>query len=180
MSKKLSNEELIENHFSATLNATSTLYNLKLFSHQLVIIFSAIDTFGLLDAPSNQTSATGSSFKEWAKKYIIPHQGITFTEEDLWGARCGILHTHTSDSDLAKKGKAKILVYITGDYTSDIAKQRAADIIAMPGGNHLPVHFDNIYQAFIASFAPFILDLKAKCTSDVAIEARLRNIIHTF
>lgn len=174
-------EEMLEKFLCATVDATSILYKKELYGHLLVIIYSAIDTFGLLAAPPNQVSSTGDSFKNWVKKYIVtPNTNIEFNEIDLWGARCAVLHTFTAGSDLSRKGQAKELVYYGGDPTSQAAKQIDAQVRAMPGGNHLPVHFETLYSAFIQAIRPFISDLENLCTSDANAKERLKNVLQIY
>jgi hypothetical protein len=81
----------------------------------LVLIYSGFDTFGLLAALPNVLDATGDTYKQWCDKYILPRiksvEGDPVTPVDLWGARCGMLHTSTPLSDLERKGKAHQIWY---------------------------------------------------------------------
>ena len=56
-----------------------------------------------------------------------------YTPEDIWGARCGLLHTHTASSKLSRQGKARQLHYYTanGPITPDV--QRDFDMQAIKG-----------------------------------------------
>lgn len=174
-------EEMLENFLCATVDATSALYEKKLYGHLLIIIYSSMDTFGLLIAPSAQVSSTGDSFKNWVKKYITtPNTNIEFNEIDLWGARCAVLHTFTSGSDLSRRGQARELVYYGGDPTSKAAQQMDAHVRAMPGGAHLPVHFETLYNAFIQAIEPFMSDLKTLCNSDPNAKKRLKNVLQIY
>lgn len=56
-------DEMLEGYFLATTKAIGTLFKEDLLPHSLVIIYSTIDTCGLLDAPVTQTEATGESFQ---------------------------------------------------------------------------------------------------------------------
>lgn len=180
MSKNLDIDGMIEKYLLATIQATGKLYELGLYGHLLVVVYSAIDTVGLLDAPSSQTTASGQSFKNWVKKYLLTYPGIEFNEVDLWGARCAVLHTFTSQSELSQSGKAKELMYFGGEKNSDAAKKFDVEIRAMPGGNYLPVHFETLYLAFIKAVGIFSTDLTARCRSDKAVSDRLSNVLQTF
>ena len=81
-------EQMIEGYFLSTTKAIGILFRERLLPHSLIVIYSTIDTCGLLDAPSTQTVATGASFKEWVKKYVLVYPGLEFNEIDLWAARC--------------------------------------------------------------------------------------------
>jgi hypothetical protein len=40
---------------------------------------------------------------------------LNVTSDDLWGARCGLLHTFTPASDKSRAGIARELKYVRGD-----------------------------------------------------------------
>jgi hypothetical protein len=177
MSSSLATDQMISRYLSSTVDAIGLLYQKDLYGHLLIIIYSSIDTLGLLDAPPDQTSASGASFKSWAKKYLLSDPTIEFSETDLWAARCSVLHTFTSESDLSKSGKAKELQYYSGDKTSPSAIQFVSLAKSIQGGRHLPVHFEDLIQAFLSGLTRFVDDLDASCTADVAYNDRLRKIL---
>lgn len=81
----------------------------------LILIYSGIDTFGLLAAPPVALDATGDTCKQWCEKYILPRihsvEGKSVTAVDLSAARCGVLHTSTPVSKLEREGKANQFWY---------------------------------------------------------------------
>jgi len=81
----------------------------------LALIYSGIDTLGLLGAPPGVTDATRSTFMPWCETYIVPRvqsvEGDPLTAIDLYGARCGVLHTSTPTSALGRKGDAREVWY---------------------------------------------------------------------
>jgi hypothetical protein len=81
----------------------------------LALIYSGIDTLGLLDAPPSVSDATRSTFMPWCETYIIPRvqsvEGDPLTAIDLYAARCGVLHTSTPASNLGRKGDAREIWY---------------------------------------------------------------------
>ncbi|UTA53166.1 hypothetical protein L3D22_12365 [Lysobacter soli] len=170
-------EQLITGYFTGTVEAITTLYQRELYGQVLILIYAAIDTAGLLDAPPSQTTASGESFKNWTKKYLLVQPNIEFDEVDLWGARCAVLHTFTSQSNLSNAGKAKELQYYSGDKESPAAKQFVSIAKTMQGGKHLPVHYEDFLQAFFAAIRAFVHDLDANCSSNSAYLDRLRNIL---
>ncbi|MEQ1511480.1 MAG: hypothetical protein ABL934_02245 [Lysobacteraceae bacterium] len=99
----------LERFFLATAEALTTLNEKNLYGEGLVVAYSAIDSLGLLDAPPAQINASGPAFKAWVDKYLIKQKGVTFTSNDLWAARCVVLHTSTSESDLSRAASAKQL-----------------------------------------------------------------------
>ncbi len=173
----LTTEQMIEGYFLATTKAVGTLFREGLCGHTLVIIYSTIDTCGLLDAAPSQTSATGDSFKAWVKKYMLIQPGIEFNDVDLWGARCSILHTFTSESDLSKSGKARELQYYSGEKAAPHVQQFVSFTKTHDSGKHLPIHYGDLCEAFFQAIKAFVPDLYANCQSSQPYKQRLRKIM---
>jgi len=110
----MTTKDFIDRFALDTIEATRIVYERKLFGHLMIFIYSAIDAMGLLDAPPEQTEANGKSFQAWVKKYLLSNPEILFNEIDLWAARCSVLHTFTSQSDLSNRGKARQIQYYSG------------------------------------------------------------------
>ena len=104
----------IEKYINSVIEAVDILHEKALFGQVLTIIYSSIDACGLLDASAEQNKATGKTFKDWVNKYLLPVSSLECSADDLWGARCAVLHTHTAVSDLSKASKVKEIQYISG------------------------------------------------------------------
>ena len=176
----LTTDQMIERYFSGAIEAVTALFDKALYGHVLIVIYSTIDTCGLLDAPATQVSASGDSFKNWVKKYLPANPGIEFNEIDLWAARCAVLHTFTSESDLSRAGKARELQYYSGDKSSPQGQHLISFTKSLDGGKHLPVHFGDLCEAFYAAIKKFIYDLDANCANSQAHADRLRNVLQVY
>jgi hypothetical protein len=73
-------------------------------------MFSAIDALAALNRRKG-TRATRSDFMEWVDEHLLGELDPPLNAEDLYGARCGILHAYSPTSDLSQTGKAKVLIY---------------------------------------------------------------------
>lgn len=173
-------EALIEKFCLDAVNATSLLYKAGLYGQMLVIIYSSIDSMGLLDAPPTQASASGDSFKNWVKKYLLTNGAFEFNEVDFWSARCSVLHTFTSESDLSKAGKAKEIQYFSGPKDSPMAQAFVSATKSIDNGKHVPAHLEDTCLAFLEALKIFPNDLLAKCKSDPAYEVRLKKVLQKF
>lgn len=164
----------------STLKATKLLYDAGLYGHLMVVIYSAIDSMGLLDAPASQTKATGETFKSWTRKYILTNASLRFTDVDFWAARCAILHTFTSQSDLSDKGTAKQIQYYSGPKETPIAQAFVDAAKKIDNGSHVPVNIEDTYLQFLHGMKEFIVDLQKNCEINIDYENRLRNVIQQF
>jgi len=176
----LSNREInqiISEYFESTIKSVGFLYKEGLYEQTLIIIFSAIDAFGLLDAPKQQENATGNTFKEWVKKYIVIND-IEYTELDLWSSRCAILHTFTTQSDLTKKGKAREILFYSGNPDSNKANEFSMFANQINNGNHVAASLEKTVHVFSSAVTIFARDLDKKCKECNASLLRLRKILH--
>ena len=170
-------DSLIDKFCIDTVTATGLLYDKGLSGQMLVIIYSAIDSMGLLAAPPSQTSASGVTFKSWVNNYLLPNGHFEFTEVDFWAARCSVLHTFTSESDLSKDGKAREIQYYSGPKDNPMAQAFVAATREIDGGKHVAAHIEDTYLAFLEGVKSFAQKLSDNCKTDPAYERRLRKII---
>ena len=143
----------------------------------LIVMYSTIDSMGLLDAPPTQISANGESFKNWVKTYLLPHGQFDFNEVDCWAARCSVLHTFTSESDLSRKGTAKQIQYYAGPKDTPEAEAFVKATKQIDNGAHVPAHLEDTYQAFLKGLKSFANGLSDKCKSDSKYEKRLYKVL---
>ncbi|MEK7476392.1 MAG: hypothetical protein AAB152_12270 [Candidatus Coatesbacteria bacterium] len=65
--------------------------------------------------------ANHTIFENWVDRYLLPvlkdkpSAPAKLTKEDLWSARCGVLHEHSSRSDKTRRNKAVPIYYETRD-----------------------------------------------------------------
>src|SRR5438477_12737481 len=55
----------------------------------LMLLYSGIDVIASLEAGT----ASRSAFTKWVNRYVLKSTSLSCTASDLYGARCGILHT---------------------------------------------------------------------------------------
>jgi hypothetical protein len=77
----------------------------------LTLIYSAIDAMASLTRVGRDARGTRKEFLAWAEEYLLPQLDGSLTSLDLYGARCGVVHTYGPDSNLSRTGQARILIY---------------------------------------------------------------------
>lgn len=127
----------------------------------LILLYSATDFFVSLLRPESQPDTNGSHFKKWAEDYMIEHSLPTITSEDLWGARCGLLHTHSPSSKVSRQGKAREIAYYRAQALSP-NMQNASDsgLKQVKAKGKIPLNVDALYEAFENGLHRFLADVQ--------------------
>lgn len=108
----------------------------------LMLIYTGIDIVASLERRKGE--ATKDSFTRWVDEYLLKVISLPCTSLELYAARCGILHTLTSESNLSRKGKAREILYSWG-----IAKELALQETGRRLGYDYPViHVSQLNKAF--------------------------------
>ena len=94
-----------------TVDAISHLVKANRYLQALVILYSAIDT--LAWASRKEGDVTRSDFCRWVSAYMTPESQLGCTPQDLYGARCGLLHSSGAQSKSSRKREASELWYAT-------------------------------------------------------------------
>jgi hypothetical protein len=77
----------------------------------VTLMFSTIDALAALTRPLTQDETDGGTFRGWAERFLQPGTSLGVTSIDLWGARCGILHTYSPETTRAARQGARQLFY---------------------------------------------------------------------
>ena len=151
------------------LAAAERCIELRQHLPSLVLIYSHIDT--LAWAASNKSGGdVRVNFEAWARRWLLPHlqaQSPEVTATDLYGARCGVLHTLTGKSDLSEKGAAREVAYAWG--TAEVEVLRAVMAEAELPRQLVALH----YQGLLRSLRHAVLDFVASADNDPQLAAAL-------
>jgi hypothetical protein len=124
----------------------------------LIVMYAAIDIFGSLLRSETEIDTVGKAagyFKKWVNDYILGHSQLTCTAEELWGARCGLLHTHTASSKVSRRGTARQLHYSRGPLPANTQQ----GIRSVSAKGKLFVDVDVLYAAFEDGTRRFLTDI---------------------
>jgi hypothetical protein len=73
----------------------------------VILILSAIDAMAYLSMPESQQDVTRTDFVRWADKYTRFPGREQLTGEDLYGARCAMLHSYGARSRMSRGRKVQ-------------------------------------------------------------------------
>jgi hypothetical protein len=106
-----------ETAFAATCNELITAIDREMKPRPsltgFILLYTSIDILAALIRPLDQPDTTGEIFKTWVRDFMLKNSSLPCNEEDLWAARCGLLHTFTIQSRNSRQGKAREIHYIS-------------------------------------------------------------------
>lgn len=122
----------------------------------LVLLYSALDILGSLIRPKTNADSSSKDFQMWVNRYLLRDPLLPATSVDLWGARCGILHTNSPNSPKSRRGRSKSIHYVIGDKDFAAFAQQT-----LPTDSpSVIVDVDILFAAFTDGIAAFARDVQ--------------------
>jgi hypothetical protein len=135
----------------------------------LILLYSATDFFASLLRAETQPDTNRDHFKKWTEDYIIRPSLPAITSEDVWGARCGLLHAHSPSSRGSRQGKARELAYYLAHApTPDMQRTLDSRLKLEQAKGKVTLDVDALYAAFENGVRRFLADIQR----DPALERR--------
>jgi len=119
-------EDLI-NYLDEMYSSINILMKKGLFSPSLILTYSLIDIMAWLNRPPKSEDVQQLDFIQWSEKYLQPIINLKCTSLELYGARCGMVHSYNSESGLSRKKIAR-KIYYAFDNAQEIFLQRYIEI----------------------------------------------------
>ena len=134
----------------------------------LVVLYSAIDTLAWASLSSGDV--TRSDFCHWVDAYMTPQVQIGCTSEDLYGARCALVHSSTPESRMSREGRARELWYVTSPHSVDRLQSYSQKV----GAKAKIVHFTSLVAAFTDGAMKFSQELASDPARDAICTERMK------
>ncbi len=112
------NFENIAKNMAHMLSAASRCLQERQILPCLTLIYAGMDVMASLEAAPGEK--VNVYFERWVATNLLPLTNWRCTAEDIYGARCAVVHTFTPDSNLSKRGVAKVIYYAHSG--ADVAK----------------------------------------------------------
>jgi hypothetical protein len=120
----------------------------------LVLLYTGIDVSSSLER--HRGEAPKIAFTTWADSYLLRARPLPCTALELYAARCGVLHTFTSDSDLFQKGQVRQIFYAWGTANENELQECAA---ILQRTDCVAVHLRDLIDAFRYGLAAYLDEL---------------------
>jgi len=120
----------------------------------LILLYSGVDIAGWMHGKKHTVQ---ENFTAWVKAYMRPEKTLGCTALDLYGARCGIVHTFTPGSTLQIKGKVRKVIYAWSP-SRVVDLRKLTDFGAM-SRQYVAVQGDALIAAYGAGLDEFLNEL---------------------
>lgn len=148
----------VRKHLTDLIAAIRLCLTNRLVLPALMLMYAGIDIAGWV-AAENADGSVRERFTAWAAKYLVVRERMKATALDIYGARCGLLHTLTAKSDLSRKGDARYLMYAWG-----VGRAEVYDRLITTTGfddRYVAVQVEDLVDAFEAGLSEFFSELNA-------------------
>ena len=141
----MTDQTFLNNHFLKTIGAIECLSSNRFYEAALMLTYAGIDQMAWLSVPD--PISNGIDFRAWAEEYIKPNTTLGCSSDDLWAARCGLVHTAAAESRDSANLKAKKIYYVSGDVVC--TENKTSDTVII-NSTHLMREFMSGANRFIS------------------------------
>jgi hypothetical protein len=135
----------------------------------LIQLYSAIDIAGWLG--NDDPNATNrASFTAWVDGYLLKAMPLPCTALDIYAARCGLVHSLTSDARLIDQSQARRICYAWGDASASNL-QETIDHMGQTSAL-VAVHIHDLYEAWRRGLNLFHGELQSDSPRAAKVYAR--------
>ncbi len=145
-------DKLFKNYFQL-IQAADDCVNKHMIIPSLILIYSAIDSASWL-ASENPSEEVSSRFKKWVNTWMLKHGKLKCSAEELYAARCGVLHTLTPNSTLSEKKGVRKIAYSWGKAKQDKLEE-SISALSM-SDNMASIHLEDLFWCFREGFADYL------------------------
>jgi hypothetical protein len=167
-------EEQFENKVKKMLAASKLCFDNEFWEAGLILLFSCIDSMAWLWRDPAHPDVTGSDFMGWVDRYMLPSKYLGTNAVDLYGARCGLLHSMTGESKKHRQQNARKLFY-----TRRIDDQERVLIQLRMNEPQMPifVNVDALHAALCDALNKFVQELDS---DDALLDRVLTRVLDSY
>lgn len=126
-----------------------------------------------LSMPATQPDVTRDDFVSWVERYIHFPCKQQLTGLDLYGARCGMLHSFSTISGLHRQGKCRQIGYMDRSVPEIRFNPNVSEELVL-------VSIEALARAFSDGVDRFLIDVYADGRKAKVANERFRHVVHAF
>ena len=131
-------KNIYEGNIHELLKAMDASFKSKESLSGLILLYSLIDIMAWLSRDPHDADSTKSDFIRWVEEFLLPGSNLVCTAEDLYSARCFIIHSYAPEwgSSMSRQIEVKKIHYIWGKARKEPSKDE--DVV---------LHLDDLVNA---------------------------------
>jgi hypothetical protein len=172
---QFASDPLINAIYQGIKRGIQVTYNNECYGSCLILIYCGIDAMAYLDMPPVQAEVHANDFVQWAERYLSPslkNRATQITGEELYSARCAVVHTYTVESRRTKSGSTRAIGYAIGGDQSIAWDAKIAP-------NLLLLRLETLRDVFFTAIDKFLTQSYADIQKKPILETRLRNLLNS-
>jgi len=140
------------------------------YGSAVVLILSGIDTMAYLGMPAEQQDVTRRDFVEWVEKYLKLQSEEQVTGLELYAARCGMLHSHSTQSAINRNRECRQIGYISRFVSPVLYNPEVSEDLVL-------VSIEALAEAFYEGIDRFLVDVYLDRQRAEAADARFQYVV---
>ena len=172
---RFAGDPLINAIYQGIKRGIQITYDNECYGACLILLYCGIDAMSYLDMPRDQAEVHANDFIQWAERYLSPNlksQATQLTGEELYSARCAVVHTYTVESRKTKSGSTRAIAYVIGG-----DQPIAWDVKVAP--NLVLLRLETLRDAFFIAIDRFLTEGYADKHKQPILDARLKKLLNT-
>jgi hypothetical protein len=172
---QFSKDPLVNAIYQGVKKGIEVTFDSECYGPCLILIYCGMDTMSYLSMPPSHTEVCSGDFIRWGGKYLSPklsNSSTQITGEELYAARCGVVHTYGVESRKTKMGNVRMIGYSVGGKIA-IAYDPKID------GTLVMLRLETLRDAFFKAIDEFLMESYADSQRRATIEARLQTLLNT-
>jgi len=143
------------------------------YGSAVVLILSGIDTMAYIGMPRCREDVLPEDFIKWAERYVKFPCANQLSGIELYGARCGMLHSFSTRSKLSRKGKCRQVGYADRCVPEVVCNSNLS-------GELVIVSIEGLAKAFFDGMDRFLVDLYEDKEKAMLADTRFPWLVHAF
>ena len=171
---QFASDPLINAIYQGIRRGIQVAYDNECFGACLILTYCGIDAMSYMDMPAGQAEVHGEDFIRWAGRYLSPNlsnQATRITGDELYSARCAVVHTYTVESRKTKSGSARTIGYVIGGNQSIVWDPKVASDMVL-------IRLETLRDAFFTAIDKFLMEAYADKQKQPILETRLRKLLN--
>lgn len=143
----------------------------KCYRAATILIYAAMDAMAYLGIPESQEEVGKADFITWAAAHIRLPGKEQLTGEDLYGARCAMLHAYGVRSRMSRGGRCRLIGYMDKSnpplrYNATVSQELV--LVSVPA----------LADALFAGIDRYLVAIFSDKRRGALVEERLKGLVH--